>query len=67
MTFINTVANKDCMLRHLWRQFQWLNEIAEDENVVLHLKKGEQTLIKHPASFDAGSTISALTPRDTKR
>ena len=39
------------------------DEIPEDEKIMLHLKKDEQTLIKHPALFDTGGTISAMTPR----
>ena len=39
------------------------DEIPEDEKIMLPLKKDEQTLIKYPALFDAGGTISAMTPR----
>ena len=44
-----------------------LDEIPEDEKVTLHLRKDQETMIKYPALWDTGSTISAVTPRLAKR
>ena len=38
-------------------------EISKDYKVLLHLKKDEQTMVKHPTLLDAGGTNSVVTPR----